>query len=307
MSAPISIINGQYSKNGGPYTSANGTIDNGDTLKVRTTSSPSFDTTTSAVVTVGSYSTNFNVTTKEEVGNEFRSQEFQRNDCPSGSSGTYYTYEVPANTYFAATLSEANALADADIAANGQNAANNPANGFCNVDTITSVLVVDFFSDSNIDVCGYIDTVGVAESGNIVARDGLNFFELTDEASSAYMLASDAVVASSLRRRFQFNIGRLLGKYPLINVFTFQLRGRSTTAGGRSGEYALKNPTQRMTMTGSAGSYIPSVTPTGGTTLAWSSNVIAGGNGTVGTTVGNLILTFTYDRANPSTVSITTY
>lgn len=304
MGAPITIVNGEYKKNGGAYTSAAGTVENGDTIQVRATSSASYATEVSATVTVGDYSTDFDITTKNEVGNEERQGTFQRNDCAVGSSGTYYTYIVPADTYFADTLAEANDLADDDIAANGQNEAN--INAYCIVDTVTSVLVVDMYDDTSLDVCAYIDTVGVAESGNIVARDGLNFFEATDSASSAFMLSSDEVNISSLVRRFQFNIGRLIGLYPAIPVFTFRVRGRSGSAGAKDGVFALKYPTQTMTMTGSPGSYMPSITPAGGPTpTGWISDAIGGADGTVGVGVGNIILTFNYDVAT-NVVSIIT-
>ena len=64
-------------------------------------------------------------------GNETQSQNFQRNDCGGGSVGSWVLYTVPANTYHGADRAEANALALADIAANGQNYAN--ANGVCYV------------------------------------------------------------------------------------------------------------------------------------------------------------------------------
>lgn len=59
-----------------------------------------------------------------------RSQAFTKNDCANGQNGTSVTYTVPAGTYSSTVgLLEANALADADIAANGQNYAN--SNGAC--------------------------------------------------------------------------------------------------------------------------------------------------------------------------------
>jgi hypothetical protein len=60
-------------------------------------------------------------------------------------------------------------------------------------------------------------------------------------------------------------------------------------------------------MGGSLGSYIPSVTPAGGPApTLWNSNVISGANGTVGTSVGDLILTFVYVRAT-NIINVTTY
>jgi len=57
-------------------------------------------------------------------GNQARSKTFYKNDCASGLESDPYTYTVPANEFTATSQAAANALADAKIAANGQNAAN---------------------------------------------------------------------------------------------------------------------------------------------------------------------------------------
>lgn len=61
--APVSISGGEYSINGGAFTSAAGTIANGQTLSVRITASDQTNTATSATITVGGVSANFSVTT----------------------------------------------------------------------------------------------------------------------------------------------------------------------------------------------------------------------------------------------------
>lgn len=249
----------------------------------------------------------FTCSTGIEYYNVELSQSFQKASCPTGESGTYVTYTVPANTYSAFSQSAADALAQNDIDTNGQTYAN--TNGTCLVNTTVSTLVVDLYYDSDLDVCAYIDTVGVAESNNIVSSDN-NFYLNTDEASSAFILASDRISSGSLKRRFQFNIGKLIAEYTdaiAIPTFTFTLRGRSTTAGIRSGVYALKYPNQTMIMTGTEGSYIPSVSPAGGPTpTTFETNVISGANGTVGIGIGNEIVKFIYNRSLNS-ISIITY
>jgi hypothetical protein len=67
-SSPISITGGQYSVNGGTYTASAGTVNNGDTVSVRQTSSASFNTTTNATLTIGGVSDSFSVTTLELLG-----------------------------------------------------------------------------------------------------------------------------------------------------------------------------------------------------------------------------------------------
>ncbi len=60
---PISITGGQYSINGGAYTSAAGTVNNGDYVSVQAIASTSYCDTVNAVLTVGGVQTQFSVTT----------------------------------------------------------------------------------------------------------------------------------------------------------------------------------------------------------------------------------------------------
>jgi hypothetical protein len=60
---PVSITGGEYSVNGGVFTSALGTVVNGDTISVRQVSASSLATTTTAVLAVGARSAGFTVTT----------------------------------------------------------------------------------------------------------------------------------------------------------------------------------------------------------------------------------------------------
>ena len=61
--AQISIMGGEYSINGGAYTSVVGTVMDDQTVKVQLTSSATFGTTTNAVLTIGGISGIFTVTT----------------------------------------------------------------------------------------------------------------------------------------------------------------------------------------------------------------------------------------------------
>jgi hypothetical protein len=61
--ANISITGGEYSVNGGSYTSSSGTVNNGNTVTVRQTSSGSYSTKTDAILTIGGVSDTFSVTT----------------------------------------------------------------------------------------------------------------------------------------------------------------------------------------------------------------------------------------------------
>jgi len=60
----ISVTGGEYSISGGAYLSAPGTVNNGDTVTLRLTSSPSYGTRSDAVLTVGGIASVFSVTTR---------------------------------------------------------------------------------------------------------------------------------------------------------------------------------------------------------------------------------------------------
>lgn len=61
--ASVSISNGEYQINGGAWTSAAGTVANGDSVLVRQTSSPHNSVTTTTTLTIDSISASFSVTT----------------------------------------------------------------------------------------------------------------------------------------------------------------------------------------------------------------------------------------------------
>jgi hypothetical protein len=59
----IRVVGGEYSVSGGPFTSAAGTVGNGDSVRVKVRSSSDFGATTTATLTIGSVSAAFSVTT----------------------------------------------------------------------------------------------------------------------------------------------------------------------------------------------------------------------------------------------------
>jgi len=61
--APISIVGGSYSINGGAYTAAAGSVNNGNTVTLQQTSSASYSALTTATLTIGGVTGAFNVTT----------------------------------------------------------------------------------------------------------------------------------------------------------------------------------------------------------------------------------------------------
>lgn len=61
LNVPISITNGEYRKNGGSWTSATGTVTNGDTVDVRGTSGVGSGVTVNVVLTIGGGSDTFSI------------------------------------------------------------------------------------------------------------------------------------------------------------------------------------------------------------------------------------------------------
>jgi hypothetical protein len=233
------------------------------------------------------------------VGNEFRSGTFQKNDCPGGSSGTFVVYEVPADTHFWSDLDGANDMAEDDVDLNGQQFANDE--GECLPDDLKSILVIDQWNYASLDAFLRVNTVGVTLP-ETASRDN-NIILAGDEPENAYMLASDPIADATLKNRWEINFGRLIVEYPAINEFVVELVGRRATSGPVEGVYQLKNPGQKMTMTGTEGSYIPAIDPaTPPSPIAWAGTAPGGGDGTIGP--GDVIATWTLDvSANTVVVS----
>jgi hypothetical protein len=252
------------------------------------------------------------------VGNVRKSQVFQK-DCSGtpGTSGTYYEYAVPANTYYATDQTSADNLALADIAANGQTQAN--SHGTCIVTSKKGTFLIDYYDDSAGDICFYCDTIGVAESGIAVTarvnNGGTGVARYPNDGrdpATCYLLSSDRLTLSSrVKMRFGVNMAYFISTYsPTIDVFTFYMRGRSGTAGTAAGLYALRDVSQgylaMVAASGEPAKFIPTVIGASPVATGFTSNVTSGADGTTGPTIGNYILKLVYTVSADSFV-ITTY
>jgi hypothetical protein len=65
--SPITISGGEYSINGGAFTSDAGAVEDGDEVRARVTSSGSYETGVTATVTIGGVSDGFTATTRAQV------------------------------------------------------------------------------------------------------------------------------------------------------------------------------------------------------------------------------------------------
>jgi hypothetical protein len=99
----ISIVGGEYRINGGAWTSAAGTITNGQTAQVRRTSSSSYETLVTATLTVGTVSGAYDITTRADVaGYEYRLFGYADDTADScGQTGSYT--DLGTLTVFAAS------------------------------------------------------------------------------------------------------------------------------------------------------------------------------------------------------------
>jgi len=107
--APISVSDGEYAIDGGPFTSAGGTIDNGQSVVVRLTASPQLLTTVDAALTVGGVSDTFSVTTLDDTTAPQANIQFP----PARSrteSDTITVHGVASDDYSDVTLVEVNGV-----------------------------------------------------------------------------------------------------------------------------------------------------------------------------------------------------
>jgi MYXO-CTERM domain-containing protein len=88
--APISVTGGEYSIDGGAYTAAAGTVNNGQSVTLRQTSSASASTATNAVLTIGGVSDTFTVTTAAASGGDLTPDQFTFTD----QEGVDYDTEI---------------------------------------------------------------------------------------------------------------------------------------------------------------------------------------------------------------------
>lgn len=251
-----------------------------------------------------------NFTTPASVGNALQSQVFKR-ACSSGFSGTTVNYVVPADTFFADNLTDANNLALAYIAANGQNYANSDESGTqCLPDSTASTILIDFTTSGiDYDLCMYTDTAGIAEMNQIVASTinggPLQYPNDGRDPSECLFLSSDKLTGDPYRR-FGINIAYLITAYPGIDVFEFIIRGRADIGESVGVSYAERPISEGyLIMGGSVGAREPGVSSGSSIPTTTTTNITSGGDGTVGLTVGVPVLKLTYTVSSNDLVATT--
>lgn len=311
----ISITGGQYSVNGGAFTAAAGVVNQYDVIQVENLSSNTNATTTNAVLSIGTPPTTgtFSVTTSL-YQNVAINANYRKNDCGSGQSGTFVFVNIAAGTY-SSSISQADADAQAQAAAQAE--AN--AEGTCLVNATISTVLVDYLTDINADLCCFVQTAALDETGLIVTgtiespsgplllpNDGT-------DPSNCFLLSSDKLGSPSPAWRFGINTAYFAAKYAGTAVLsvTFRIQGRDTSAGVCSLSYGARPITQGyLTLGGTTGSRIPGVSAGSSSPVTVSSHIASGANGTVGTGVGSPVLDIIYTLATlsvPDSITTTTY
>lgn len=92
--APISVVDGEYSINGGSFTSAAGTISNTNTVRVRQTSANQYLTTSSATLTIGGVTDSFDVTTEAQAPIDTTPDRFGFRGQTGATTGSVVTSEI---------------------------------------------------------------------------------------------------------------------------------------------------------------------------------------------------------------------
>lgn len=255
---------------------------------------------------------NVSHSTVEEFSSVRKSGLFVK-DCSGtpGTSGTTVEYVVIAGAYTSSVdQATADAAAQADVDANGQAYAN--SHGSCLVEASMSTLLVDYENDTDANLCAYVKTTGLDESGVLVTGTTMGgpLMRPNDgrDPSTAWFLSSDKLASTSPAWRFGFNLAYFISKYTgVLTTIDLEIRGRSLTAALVTGSYAARDITEGvLELTGSTGSKIPAVTMGSSVPVGYSTNITSGADGTVGLTVGLPILTLTYNFTT-NTLSATTY
>ena len=164
------------------------------------------------------------------------------------------------------------------------------------------LLVVDVLSGQENDT--YVGT----ENSTLFAYTGNNFIPTSGsgDPETCDILASDYIniFGSTLSWRFIANIGKYIEDHPSATEVVFQVRGKSALSSPSTGffRYGTYGGTSTMDMTGTAGSYIPTIlTPESLDGIReFTTSVYGGADGTFDGTLP-LIATFTYNVATKIT------
>lgn len=170
---------------------------------------------------------------------------------------------------------------------------------------VAGILVVDLFDITTLDVIGLVDNPEVSNN-HVAAYTGSNIIPSSSSPAAAMILASDFIPQAKLNWRFEFNIASLLIAYPTSPTFVFYIKGRGSVPITVSGAFGLKTFASQMALEGNPGSYIPRIIGSDlGQTINFTSELVAGANGSHNEADLTTIIRFSYNVSNKTITYIT--
>lgn len=234
---------------------------------------------------------------------------YQRNNCISGETGTTVEIKIAAGVY-TSYVSQADADNQAQVAA--QDEAN--TTGTCLINSKLSTLEIDYLTDVTSDLCFFVQTPGLAETGVIAtgtAETPSGPLQVPNDGrdpSQCYILSSDKLTSATPAWRFAANLAYFISKYigGGIPSITFRIQGRDTSAVAVSLSWAARDITEGvLVMNGTVGARIPGVSFGSSVPTTVGSNIGAGADGTVGTGVGAPVLDLIYTFGTNAVTTVT--
>ena len=193
--APISITGGEYAIDGGTFASTAGTINNGQSVVVRQTSSSNFSTRTDAMLTIGTTSDTFSVTTLVQ---DVDPDQFTFTDQANVARATLFT----SNAITINGINDAApvSIAGGEYAIDGGTFTATPgtvANGQSIVVRQASSTNFSTTTDATLTVGAISDTFGVTTLAQDVVPDSFTFTDQTDvDLNTA--ITSNAITVSGI-------------------------------------------------------------------------------------------------------------
>jgi hypothetical protein len=197
--AAISITGGTYSVNGGGYTSGSGTVNNGDTVSVRVTSSGSNSTAVNATLDIGGVTDTYSVTTV--AAGDSTPDAFTFTDVTGATLSSQYT----SNTITVAGINTASAISitGGTYSINGGSYTSSPGT-VVNGDTV-SVRVTSSGSPTTA-VNAVLTIGGVSDTYTVTTSSGYSF---TNSEAAAAVAAMTVAPNDTVKARYDAFVGAL--------------------------------------------------------------------------------------------------
>jgi hypothetical protein len=223
--AAIAITNGAYSINSGAFDTASGTVNNGDTVRVRVTSSDAVETSVDATLSIGGVSDTFTVST---IPADTTPDAFNFTD----QTGVAVSTAITSNAITVSGINSPAAITVTNGAYSINSGAFDTASGTVNNgDTVrvrvTSSDAVETSVDAILSIGGVTDTFSVS---TIAADTTPNAFSFTDQTGVAVstVISTNTITISGINTATPISISG--GEYA-INGGTFRSTASTISTG----------------------------------------------------------------------------